>query len=165
MMLRNWWLSLLRREKIALGAGVIFLFVTAIYLVLEPVVEERERMAAEIPGLKEDLEWMQARVDEINGLRERGTGVNTSAPVILTPVMVEDALRRAGLLQQVTDMKQGSGQDVVVVFDKIPFGRLMDFLFDLKSSSGARIKFARISRLNDDTGHVSASLTLISRRS
>lgn len=164
-MILTWWQSLGRREKLMIGTGLIVLAITVIFLILEPVMKERQRMAAEIPRLREDLAWMKDHAEEVQRLRVSDLPVSGGIVKVLTPVAVENALSRAGLQDKVSDMKSGKNQEVMITFEEVSYGNLVEFLYDLNQYSGAEVSFARINQVREKSGVVKAGLTLVSDRS
>jgi type II secretory pathway component PulM len=156
----RWWRERMAREKLVLLAGAVILLLTTIYLVLEPVVQERERLQTEIPKLQEDLAWMQSHISDINRLR--GVVGAATVPVqTLTLAVVEDALREAGLKEQTTDLRPAAGQGVQLVFDQVAFADLMELLSQLQRRIAARVSQARIDRLENMPGMVKANMSLV----
>ena len=154
------WRDLEPGTKWVLGTGLMFLVAVLIYLVIEPFVVERHRLTAEIPRLREDLAWMKAHVSEIQRLRLSGDSGSGLHEEILAPAVVEQLIRNSGLQDQVTDMKPGTNGDVVITFKEVSYKKLMTFLFDLNKRNSAYINQARVNRLQDKTGMVSARLSL-----
>jgi len=79
-MVMQWWRERAPREQALLGGGAVVLLLTVAYLMIEPVLEERRRLAAEIPQLRQDLAWMQEHLAEVQRLRRAGT-------YIISPVL------------------------------------------------------------------------------
>jgi type II secretory pathway component PulM len=151
-----WWRERTVREKAVLVTGTAALSLIIVYLVLEPVVQERQRLQAEIPILREDLNWMQEHAGELQGLLG-GTGAESK---VLSLALVEEALGNAGLKQQVIDLRPTVNQAIRLSFDQVAYADLVVFLSRLRQQSGARISEATIRRLEDRDGMVAASLLL-----
>jgi len=154
-----WWQQRAPRERHVLAAGAALLLITIVYLLIEPVIQQRARMQAEMPRLQEDLAWMQQQVAAIEQLRgSRGT-VNTATSG-LTISLVEELLRESGVHAQVSDLRPGSAQSVVLRFNQVAYPQLMELLLKLRMRASARVSLASITRLQDQPGMVEASLTL-----
>jgi len=160
-MIISWWQNLGLREKIMIGAGLIIVILTAVFLMLEPVSHERQRMAAEIPRLRDDVAWMKAHINQVQVLHNASLSMTGKDVTTLTPAIVENALRRSGLLNKVSDMRPEVGQGVNITFDEVSFESLMEFLLNLKIQNGAKVNLAKINRLQDKIGLVRASMTLV----
>ena len=57
-------------------------------------------------------------------------------------------------------MKPGMKQDVIITFDEVSYVKLLDFLFDLKKTTGAQVSLAKLKLLQGKAGMISASLSL-----
>jgi general secretion pathway protein M len=161
MNLLNWWQERAVREKAVLAAAAIILLLTLVYLAFEPILQERQRLTAEIPLLREDLAWMQSQVSEIQQLSNPVTTVtdNSTAPA-LTLAMVEQVLRQSGMEDQVTDLRPLAGQVISIGFDKVSYANLVEFLYQLQQRSNAVVSQARINRIEGSDGVVNATLAL-----
>jgi len=163
MMLRDkamgWWQQRAPRERNVLAAGAALLLITIVYLLIEPVIQQRARIQAELPRLREDLAWMQQQGATIEQLRGSNGMVNTGRSG-LTISLVEELLREAGVHAQVSDLRPGPGQSVVLRFNQVAYTQLMELLLQLRVRAAARVSLASITRLQDQPGMVEASLTL-----
>lgn len=159
-MIGAWWQERPQRERVALVVGGVALLATAGYLLLEPVIKERQRLAAEIPQLREDLTWMQEKLATVQRLQRQGGGGASAPSRALTPALVQAAIRRAGLQEEVAGLRTARGGGVRVTFDQAPFAAVTEMLQDLRRRSGARVAGARIERLAETEGQVKAELTL-----
>jgi general secretion pathway protein M len=160
--LAAWWRERAPREQWLLVAGGAALALVALYLVLEPRLRERQRLAAEIPQLRQDLTWMEARVAVAQRLAgEAGTGDGEGeGAATITPALVQEAVRGGGLQQQLAELGTNPGGGVRLSFREVPFGQLLELVQAVKRRTGARVASARIRRLPDQPGLVKAELTL-----
>lgn len=159
-----WWQARAPGEKRLLGVAAIALLGAALFSVLVPRLEERQRLAAELPRLRADLAWMEARVAVVNRLRaavgeaasaEPGAGPGVSA------AGVEEVLRALGLREQVSGLRAGGGQGgLVIIFNEVAFSDLALFVSRLQAAGQGRVVSAQVNRLEGQSGAVSASLTL-----
>lgn len=159
-MIGAWWQERPQRERVALVAGGLAVLATAGYLMLEPVIKERQRLAAEIPQLRQDLAWMQEKLDTVKRLQRQSAPEGATSRT-LTPAMVQAAVRRAGLQEQVAGLRTAGGEGVRVTFDRAPFAAVTEMLQDLRRRSGAQVTQARIDRLPESEGQVKAELSLV----
>jgi len=161
MNLLNWWQERAVREKAVLAAAAIILLLTLIYLAFEPILQERQRLTAEIPLLREDLAWMQSQVSEIQQLNTPVTAVTDSSTMpALTLAMVEQVLRQSGMEDQVSDLRPLAGQAISIGFNKVSYANLIDFLYQLQQRSNAIVSQARINRIDGSDGVVNATFSL-----
>ena len=156
----NWWRQRSARERLGLVAAGALLAAVALFLALEPLVQERRRLSGEIPGLREDLAWMQARLGEAGRLREP---VMQDDPPELSPARVETLLQQAGLRRQVAAMQPLAGQGILVSFDEVNFADLLALIARLQDEGHARVAETRVNGLGAQNGRVTAELKLLPR--
>src|SRR6056297_3425096 len=131
-MLAAWWRERPPRERAILIGGGAALVLVVFYLLLEPRLEERGELAAEIPQLREDLTWMQRNLEKakrLRGLEREGRPQDRERPV--TPAMVEESLRASGLAKRLDALRPSGSQGVQVAFKEVPFPDLASWLRDL----------------------------------
>lgn len=159
-----WWQARAPREKGLLGAAAVALLGAALFSALAPRLEERRRLAAELPQLRADLGWMEARVAVVRRLRAAG-GEAASAGLGAGPGVsaagVEEVLRALGLREQVSGLRPGGEQGgLAIVFNEVAFSDLALFVSRLQAAGQGRVVSAQVNRLEDQSGAVSASLIL-----
>ncbi|MEF8792644.1 type II secretion system protein M [Thiohalorhabdus sp.] len=162
-MLGAWWAERAPREKAALVAAGLAIVATIAYWAIAPVVQERNRLAREIPELRQDLSWMQDHLEEIRRMRAESGGSGQSSKANLTPAMVEQSLNGAGLAEQLEGLRP-EGDGVRLVFEEVAFAELLEWLAAFRRRSAAVAKGARIERVDEAQGRVRARLTLAPRR-
>ena len=156
----EWWQQREIREKYFLMVGVASLVFILSYLMLEPVVDDRNRMLTEIPRLQTDLDWMQANVNELKSLLTEG-GINAGqGKQALSLSSVETFLNKYELYQSVADLSPSANQSIRLEFKEVEYAALMEFLHQLIVKNGARIENARFRRIEGRPGTVDATLTL-----
>lgn len=156
----NWWKQRSPRERQGLVTVCAALSAVALFLALEPLVEERRRLSGEIPGLREDLAWMQAHLNEARRLR---APVTEDEPQELSPARVEMLLEAAGMRRQVSAMQPLAGQGILIRFDDVSFADLLALISRLQDEGRARVANTRVSGFDDRNGRVMAEVTLLSR--
>ncbi len=154
-----WWQQRVPREREILLSAVVLLVLILLYLLVEPLMQRRAQLEAEIPLLHEDRVWMESSLAQIEQLRG-GTDAVDSDKSALTITLVEELLHAAGIHAQVSELKPASGQAVMVRFEAVAFTGLMEFLLQLKNRAAARPAMASISRVQGQDGMVEATLTL-----
>jgi len=154
------WRRLAGREKRVLAALAVVLFVLAAWLTAGPLIREHERLQRELPRLREDLAWMKSHAAEIRALKETDRMTGEPVPARLTTAAVEDMLEQAGLRSRLTALHPEPERGILVRFDEVDFVSLAGLLYRLERQPGAQVSEARIIRLPDTPGMVSASLLL-----
>lgn len=162
----NWWRQRSARERLGLVAAGALLPAVALLLALEPLLEERRRLSAGLPGLREDFAWMRAHVGEVKQLRKSAAaGAREQAQPGLSASQVETLLHDAGLREQVTamqpDVDAGAGAGITVSFDEVGFADLLALMARLQDEGHARVTGLRVSALKARNGQVKADLTLL----
>ena len=155
----DWWQQRAPREQYVLVTGAVLLIFTIIYLLFEPLLQQRQRIEAGIPLMHDDLAWMQARTAEIDQLRGN-TGPAGTGKAVLTIALVEELLHSAGVHAQLSELRPAQGDAVMIRFNQVSYAQLMEFLVQLRSRAAARVILASIVRLDEQVGMVEASLTL-----
>ena len=103
----KWWRQRSSRQKQALMVASASLSAVVLFLLLEPLVEERRRLSAELPRLREDLAWMEAHVDKAKKLSVPAATEGQQ----VSPAQVESLLQQTGIRQQVAGMQPLAGQE------------------------------------------------------
>lgn len=130
-----------------------------LFLVLEPLVDERHRLAAELPRLREDLAWMEAHADRAKKLSAPGV----TAGQQVSPAQVETLLQETGIRQQVAAMQPMTGQGMQLSFDSVNFPDLLVFISRLQDEGYARIGSTEVYGTGAYDGQVMAELKLLPR--
>ena len=162
--MKNWILSRSRREQLAVLSAAAACLLYVIYLLLHPVMVEKHRMAAEIPRLRADIEWMRSRTDRVKAIQQGSAAAGDRLGRSLTPADVEQVLRMTALHQQVVDMRPDS-EGISLSFDEVEYPRLLDFIYEMQKLYGNSISHAVIRQLENRRGFVKADLRLYSRGS
>lgn len=157
--LLQWWQERAGREKASLVAAAVLLGLTAVYLMVEPVLKEAARKRAEVPELRADLRWMKARVEEVRGLRQQGApGAAGGGPVL---GRIEETARAQGIRGALSQL-QGQGEaGARVELEGVAFPALLDWLATLRARAGIVAVEADIQRREEGgAGRVDARLVL-----
>ena len=145
-------------ERLGMVSVCALLSAVVLFLALEPLVEERRRLSGEIPGLREDLAWMQAHLGKAGRLRGPATEDEAQA---LSPALLETLMEEAGMRGQVSAMQPLAGQGISIRFDDVNFTDLLALISRLQDEARARVTNTRVSELEDRNGRVMAELTLL----
>jgi general secretion pathway protein M len=93
--LRAWWVGLARRERILAAGAASFVLLVLVYVVaIEPAWKTRQRLAAELPRLREQADEVQALAQEASQLKGLGVAAESAGAA---RAALEQSLARAGL--------------------------------------------------------------------
>ena len=147
-----WWHERGHRERLVLTIATGVVIILAVYLAMEPILIERNRMRDSLPQLRTDLLWMKQNVSKLKSLQlvQGDSDISVSGQVSLSTV--QSIINRLALQDTLDELGPGSGQAVRIQFGQIGFPELMGFLYQLKATSNTIITTARISRLEEDQG-------------
>ena len=160
MISKEWWQERSRREHLVLTGGFTILIIIIAYLLLEPVLQEREGLAEAIPGLRADLAWMQAHSGEMRELLDNNRlGGDTNRP-LLSLSLVQTTLRETGLLDFVVDLSGTTQNGISLNVSDVAFSDLVQFLYLIRSRTRGAVKSAEITRSDEDQGIVTANIVL-----
>ncbi len=155
-MIRERWFSLSQRERRAVLLGAVGTAVTVGYLLLEPFLVERDRLASEVPLLRQDLAQMQDLVAEVKKLQ-----VEVSAPVgELSPVTLGQMARGAASEPDAVMLSEGYGGLLNVAFERVDYRQLVDLLAAIEGRRNGAITRIKIDQLAETPGLVAASFAV-----
>lgn len=158
--LRNWFDSLLPRERTMVTITGIVVAITLFYItVWEPLHnglrEQREKLASQ----HKTLSWMQQAAREVSALRAAGMATaqrrNDSGPVTLT---IEKTASSAGIRNRLSKL-ESSGQDSARArFDDVDFNQMILWLNTVEQTYGIQATSVTIEK-TDKPGMVDARIT------
>jgi type II secretory pathway component PulM len=154
--LAAYWHSRPPRERSALTAGIVVVAVMLVVaLVWIPLERTRQRLGAELPGLRASVASLQAQAAEVKKLRATLSSIPPD-PSPLAPLMAANAWARElpGVQLAVPDEKH-----VRLKAEDVAFTALLDWLTNAQAAHGLRVESARIEALSAP-GRVRAELTL-----
>ena len=155
----NWWRQRSVREKLGMMAVSALLSAVALFLLLEPLVDERRRLYEELPRLREDLAWMEANLSKAG--KPDAPHANDEQPV--SPARVEALLQEAGIRQLASEMQPLADRGLRVSFNEVNFPDLLVFISRLQDEGYARVTGMRVNGLEGYNGLVTAELKLLPR--
>ena len=156
--LKHWFNSLQPRERQVVSVGAVILPLVLLYLlIIDPLyqnlVSQRERIANQ----QQLLHWMQQSAQEAKQLMASGgpgnAQNNNKAPYLL----VDEAVRRAGLPAPSRLEPQGSDA-AIAQFENLAFDRLMPVLASLQAMNNLTVTDMSIVRREDEL--VSATISI-----
>jgi type II secretory pathway component PulM len=156
----EWWRLRHARERNVLKVGIAITVLVLSYLLIEPSLNERNRMREALPTLRADYVWMQAHVLELKKLMNTNSndiGINS---IPLSLASVQFVLGELSLSDKISELRPIDNQKIRLNFSEINYSELVDLMFQLESKAGAQISNADFSLIENNTGMVQATLTL-----
>ena len=152
--LREWWIGLSRRERIASAAAAVLALAALLYLAaFEPAWRTRARLGAELPRLRAEAAEVEALRLEARGLKERALRLDSPAQAraALGKFVAEKHLSGASV-------RDAEGARLVVSVRGADVTAWLASLREMTSELPLRITAARIARAGP--GLVDGEVTL-----
>lgn len=152
--LREWWIGLSRRERIASAAAAALVVAAILYMAaFEPAWRTRARLAAELPRLRAEAAQVEALRLEAKTLKERALRLDSPAQAksALGKFVAEKNLPGA-------TVRDAEGEHLVVAVRGADAATWLASLREMTSELPLRITAARIARAGP--GVVDAEATL-----
>lgn len=148
------WQELSPRERHAVLGGSAAVLLVIAWLAVEPVLEAHRRYTAELPALRADLAWMEARVPVVAALRA------ARPPTGQTVARVRAAAGELGanLPPDAVSPRGEAGARVVV--EDLAFATLVQLLAILEQRDGLVVATLEVARKPEHPGQVSAAFDL-----
>lgn len=140
--------------------GILVIVGTVLFLLIEPVYRDHQRLRADLPRLEQDLAWMRQQLAQSKA-RQRPVNRNRPGQVV-TAVTVEQSIEQAGLEEYVTELRPDDNGGVRIDFEKVSYLALTEYIYQLREQYGAMITMAKIQDLDKNPGMVDATLLLVS---
>jgi general secretion pathway protein M len=140
--LRQWWIGLSQRERIASSIGAALVLAVLIFLIaLEPAWRARARLSGELPRLRAEAAEVDALAQEAKRLRSRTLALES-------PEQVKAALTRLLAEKQLTGVAIRDGEDrrVLLSGKRVEAAAWLAWMKDVSSELPLRVASARISR-------------------
>jgi len=151
---REWWVGLSRRERIATIAAVVLTLAALLFLLgIEPAWRTRARLATELPALRAQAAQVEALRLEARRLKERVVRFDNPEQLrnAAAKLLAERNLGAAAL-------KPGEGERLVLALRGVDAANCLGALKDVSTELPLRITAARITRVS--VGTVDADVTL-----
>jgi general secretion pathway protein M len=151
--MKEWWVGLSRRERIAVLSASALVALVLLYVVgIEPAWRARARLATELPRLRAEAAELDALAAEAGKLKLR-------ARTLESPQQTRAALMRLLSEKNITGAQvRDEGERVIVSAKRAEAAGWLVWLKDTSSELPLRIAAARITRVG--TGLVDAEVTL-----
>ena len=141
--------SLTERERVVLGAGVIFTILIILYaFVWEPWQKELNRLRTQVPVKQETLVWMQKQADQVGPLLQKeAIAKQLDNQPLLT--VIEGSAQRSGLSKYVRRMAPGENGQVQIWLTEVEFDKWITWLEQLRTL-GIEVNTASVNRTKDN---------------
>jgi general secretion pathway protein M len=151
--MRQWWIGLSRRERIAVLSAATLVLLAVVYLAgIEPAWRSRARLTAELPRLRSDAAELDRLAAEASKLKLRTRSLETpeQTKAALTRLLAEKNIAGAAIKDE--------GERLVVSAKRTEAASWLAWLKDTSNELPLRIAAARMSRVGP--GLVDAEVTL-----
>lgn len=157
--MKAWYLSQSPRDqKLVLLLGAL-VAVAMLYLLLwKPLSDGLEERRTRLEGQRNALQWMHDAAAEVSALGGGGGGERAKPSGKAPYLLVDEAVRRAGLGTP-KRIEPAGGKGARVQFDSVAFDRLLPMLGTLQERRGLSVSSANF-KLSGDSGLVSARISL-----
>jgi type II secretory pathway component PulM len=151
--MKQWWIGLSRRERIATGAAAALVILVLVYLAgIEPAWRLRAKLAADLPRLRSEAAELDQLAAEAKKLKLRTRTLESREQ---TRASLNRSLGERGVVgAQLSD----EGERIIVSAKRIDAAAWLAWLKDTTSELPLRIAAARMARVG--TGLVDAEVTL-----
>ena len=151
--MRQWWIGLSRRERIATSVAAALVLLTLIFLIgIEPAWRTRAKLGADLPRLR-------AQAAELDQLAAEAKKLKLHTRTLESPEQTRAALTRFLSEKGVNGAQiRDEGERVVVSAKRIDAAAWLAWLKDTTNELPLRIAAARMSKVG--TGMVDAEVTL-----
>lgn len=154
--MRNYWDSLQPRERLILAMASLFIVIILLYLLLiEPALNERDKLEGRIANQQEDLLWMKDAATQLKGVSGRLGQKRVGGQSLLSYV---DRSAKEHALGAAIKRIQPEGNKVRIRFEKVAFDRMTNWLAQIELA-GYSIDGVVIER-QADAGMVNARIVI-----
>ena len=157
--MKQWWIGLSRRERLATLAATALVAATLLYLLaMEPAWRTRARLAAELPRLRAEAVQVDALAAEAKKLRTRTRALESPAQTkaALEKLMAEKQLPTGALREE--------GERLMVSVRRVDAGAWLAWLKEASTELPLRIASARISRVGPGLVDAEVALTPVGQK-
>lgn len=144
--IKNWWGSLLDRERQMLMIGGILVAILFVYEVIwSPLSDAVEDKKTAITTQQQLLRYLQHASQTITQLKAEGIQVGATQSDLLS--LVEQTLSQQELSAYLKQVQQPQQKQVALTFEKVPFDKLMQWAQLLVTTHGVRVMQLSATRL------------------
>lgn len=157
--IRQWFNSLPIKEQWMVSGTGALLIITLFYLIIwEPLHLGLDDELQKQQAQQEISLWMQQAADEVKTLRTSGSSSTIRDKNKPTTLVIEQALKNAGLQTSVKKIESSGNNGARVTLDEAAFNQMLVWLNTLATHNGIQVVSANIDRA-ENPGRVNARLT------
>lgn len=155
--LRQWFMSLEKRERLVLGSGAVILVVFILYLALvSPYISHRRALTVEVQSQSALLAWMGPVASRIEASQGRQPAALPGGSLLGA---VNASITSAGLTGALQQVQQSDDGTVRAQFKSVDFDSLVGWLAGLQRTYGVVASDVTVTRASGP-GQVDASIRL-----
>lgn len=152
----EWWGNLQPKEKLVAAAAGLAAALLVLYLLLQPLLSNRNRLLEEVSNRRTELAWMRDAAREIG---RSGASAQAGAAAIPPLQFIDQAARENHLSDQLKRVEPGAGGEIKVWLNNAAYVDLVRWLRQLSVNGRLSIINLNIEK-GTAPGLVSAQLTL-----
>ncbi|MGH8291996.1 MAG: type II secretion system protein GspM [Gammaproteobacteria bacterium] len=155
--LRQWFMSLEKRERLVLGSGAVILVVFILYMALvSPYISHRHALTAEVQSQSALLAWMRPVAGRIEASQGRQPAALPGGSLLGA---VNASIANAGLAGALQQAQQSDDGTVRAQFKSVDFDSLVNWLAGLQRTYGVVASDVTVTRASGP-GQVDVSIRL-----
>ena len=157
--LKNWWESLLDRERRLLVICGVVLGIFIIYSVIwSPLFNSVEDLKIQIGAQQKVLHYLQRASTTISGLKAEGIQATQSGGDLLS--LAEQTLSQQALSTYLKQVKQPQQNQITLIFQNVPFDKLMQWVQMMVTQHAVSVKQMTATRLSE-VGAADVTINLV----
>ena len=157
--IKQWFYSLPTKEQWMVSGTGALLLITLFYLIIwEPLHLGLDDEIQKRQSQQEILLWMQQAANEVKTLRRSGSSSTIRNKNKPTTLVIEQALKNAGLQSSVKKIESSGNNGAKVTLDEASFNQILVWLNTLATHNGIQVVSANIERA-EKPGRANARLT------
>lgn len=157
--IKQWFYSLPTKEQWMVSGTGALLLITLFYLIIwEPLHLGLDDEIQKRQSQQEILLWMQQAANEVKTLRKSGSSSTIRNKNKPTTLVIEQALKNAGLQSSVKKIESSGNNGAKVTLDEASFNQILVWLNTLATHNGIQVVSANIERA-EKPGRANARLT------
>ncbi|OGT45518.1 MAG: hypothetical protein A3E83_05590 [Gammaproteobacteria bacterium RIFCSPHIGHO2_12_FULL_41_20] len=159
--MKEWWQQLELREKKILASGGAILVILLIYLLVwSPLTNKVATLRQAISKNQRLLAWMQQADKQMQGLSGKSTAVQFATTPAALLGSLQSSIQKAGLAHQLTQIKEGGDETILLQFKAVDFDTLINWLVQAQHQQGFKVSHMSVVK-TAVSGVVNVDITLL----